>query len=75
MTQFEQSDWLRSENFINIMIEWKINICGKIYIVTSYEIMQSEKYQKLATFTGTHFILQNCQFLVNGKRYDQNENK
>ena len=25
MTQFEQSDWLRSENFINIMIEWGIS--------------------------------------------------
>ena len=24
MTEFEQSDWLRSENFINIMIEWVI---------------------------------------------------
>ena len=26
VTQFEWSDWLRSANFINIMIEWKINI-------------------------------------------------
>ena len=25
MTQFERSDWLRSENFINIMIEYKFN--------------------------------------------------
>ena len=28
MTQFEQSDWLRSENFINIMIEYTIIVKG-----------------------------------------------
>ena len=26
MTQFERSDWLRSENFTNIMIEWAVHV-------------------------------------------------
>ena len=54
--------------------EWKIKIWGKIYIVTSYEMMCSEIYRKLVIFTGTHFVTQNGQFLVNGNRYDKNKN-
>ena len=43
-------------------------------LVTLYEIVWSEKYRKLVNFTGTHFVTQNCQYLVNGNRYEQNEN-
>ena len=34
MTQFEQSDWLRSKNFINIMIEldFKFNLTLKVKV-------------------------------------------
>ena len=33
MTQFERSDWLRSYNFINIMIEWLTNPYGSMWWV------------------------------------------
>ena len=49
MTQFEQSDWLRSENFVNIMIE---------YCSIAHNIEQSCSYLvQLLTFVGAWTLL------------------
>ena len=65
MTQFERSDWLRSENFINIMIEYLINP-RPVYSVVNQELMHFKGVQISRYLTGVD--IENGKFALRSNR-------